>query len=81
MFVVNFNENVTLGLPDTRPFTDNSGKLERAISRAPATGMTALYEAVIQALERLQKGSRDKKVLMVISDGADNTGAHTWHTS
>lgn len=77
MFVVNFNENVTLGLPGTMPFTDSSGELESAISRAPATGMTALYDAVVKSLERLQEGSRDKKVLLAISDGADNASAHT----
>ena len=44
MFVVNFNEKVTLGLPDAVGFTDDSVELERAISRTPAGGMTALYE-------------------------------------
>lgn len=77
MFVVNFNENVTLGLPGTMTFTGNSGELERAISRGPATGMSALYDALVQALERLQEGSWDKKVLVVISDGADNASTHT----
>lgn len=42
MFVVNFNEKVTLGLPDAIRFTNRSEELERAISRTPAEGMTAL---------------------------------------
>jgi Ca-activated chloride channel homolog len=77
MFVVNFNENVTLGLPDTIRFTNRSDELERAISRTPATGQTALYDAVGEALERLQAGSRDKKVMIVISDGGDNASARS----
>jgi VWFA-related protein len=76
MFVVNFNEKVTLGLPDEVGFTDSSAELERAISRVPAGGMTALYDAVLRGQERLQAGSRDKKVLIVISDGGDNASAH-----
>ncbi len=77
MFVVNFNEKVTLGLPATVRFTNSSAELERAISHAPAAGQTALYDAVVQAFERLQEGSRDKKVLLVISDGGDNASAHS----
>jgi len=77
MFVVNFNEKVTLGLPSALSFTSSSEDLERAISRAPATGMTALYDAAIKALGRLQSGIREKKVLIVISDGGDNASAHS----
>jgi VWFA-related protein len=77
MFVVNFNENVTLGLPEAIQFTDSSAELERAIGRALATGKTALYDAVAKALERLQAGSRDKKVLIVISDGDDTASVHS----
>jgi VWFA-related protein len=39
---------------------------------APTEGQTALYDAVAMGLEHLQAGSRDKKVLLVISDGGDN---------
>ena len=76
MFVVNFNETVTLGLPDEIGFTANSEALEHAIWRSKAAGQTALYDAVIQGFARLQSGGRDKKVLVVISDGADNASAH-----
>ena len=76
MFVVNFNEKVALGLPVNRAFTDNVGELETALSRTPATGETALYDAVAVALEHLQRGNRDKKVLIVISDGGDNASKH-----
>lgn len=77
IFVVNFNEKVTLGLPETVGFTDNSAELERAIFKMPAQGMTALYDAVAVAQERLQAGTYDKKVLIVISDGGDNASAHS----
>ena len=76
MFVVNFNETVSLGLPGTIPFTNNTTDLEHAISHAPAEGMTALYDAVALGLEKLQEGSLEKKVLLVVSDGGDNASAH-----
>ncbi len=76
MFVVNFNENVTLGLPGTMPFTDRSDELARAIYNAPTAGMTALYDALFVAHERLLAGTREKKVLLVITDGGDNASAH-----
>jgi Ca-activated chloride channel homolog len=77
MFVVNFNERVTLGLPGTVRFTNNIAELETAIARAPAGGQTALYDAIARALEVSQAGKRDRKVLIVVSDGGDNASARS----
>ena len=77
MFVVNFNEHVTLGLPGEIGFTNRPDELESAIWRSSTTGQTALYDAVGKALERLQAGTREKKVLIVMSDGGDNASTHT----
>jgi len=79
MFVVNFNEHVTFGLPDTQLFSAKPPELDRALMGSPATGMTALYDAIETGLTHLQKASRDKKVLIVISDGGDNASKHTLH--
>ena len=72
LFVVNFNENVSFGLQADTPFTDKMAQLEAVLSKIAADGMTALYDAVAAALEHVKKGDRDKQVLIVISDGADN---------
>ncbi len=72
LFVVNFNEHVTLGLPPAIRFTNRVDELESAILKTPAEGMTALYDAIALAMERLRAGNRAKKVLIVISDGGDN---------
>lgn len=77
MFVVNFNEKVSFGLPDNTPFTDQVPQLEVAMSSIAASGETALYDAVAAALEHLMKGTRDKKVLIVVSDGGDNASKHS----
>jgi Ca-activated chloride channel family protein len=72
IFVVNFNEHVSMGLPADTPFTNNAAQLGNALSRNASTGMTALYDAIAVGLDQLQKGKRDKKVLIVVSDGGDN---------
>jgi Ca-activated chloride channel family protein len=77
MFVVNFNEVVSLGLPGTLRFTNDNAELENAITTARTGGQTALYDAIAKALEELQAGSRDKKVLIVVSDGGDNASARS----
>ena len=77
MFVVNFNEHVSFGLPANTLFTDQPVQLEIALSSIASRGMTALYDAVAAALDRLKAGDRDKKVLIVISDGGDNASKLT----
>jgi Ca-activated chloride channel family protein len=76
IFVVNFNEHVSFGLPVNTPFTDKTAQLEFALSKVAADGMTALYDAVAAALDHLKKGNRDKQSLIVISDGTDNASRH-----
>ncbi len=77
LFVVNFNEYVTLGLPVAIQFTRRFDELTRAIANTPATGQTALYDAIAAALDRLRTDTREKKALIVISDGGDNASKRT----
>jgi VWFA-related protein len=77
IFVVNFNEHVTYGLPADTPFTDRRDQLQRALSAIHTIGETALYDAIATALDHLKLGKCDKKVLIVISDGGDNASKHS----
>ena len=77
MFVLNFNEHVTFGLTGATKFTNSPDDLEPAILRAPTTGLTALYDAIFVGLNTVQQGSRERKVLIVISDGSDNASVHS----
>ena len=72
MFVVNFNEHVSYGLPADILFTDKPDRLVVALSSIRTIGETALYDAIATALGRLKQGKSDKKVLVAISDGGDN---------
>ena len=76
LFVVNFNEHVSFGLPENIQFTNKTAQLEAALSKAAPDGKTALYDAVAAALDHLKKGNRDKQALIVVSDGADNASQH-----
>lgn len=77
MFAVTFNERVNPGLAGAVHFTNRFDQLESTIRKAPLGGQTALYDAVFEALEQVGLGSREKKALIVISDGGDNASAHT----
>jgi len=77
LFAVTFNERVVFGLPAEVPFTDNVSHLEIALSRIASNGMSALYDAIAASLNHLIKGDGDKKVLIVVSDGADNASKLT----
>jgi VWFA-related protein len=69
VFVVNFNDDPYLD----QDFTANTGLLHEALDRVDSRGGTALYDAVIASADHLAKGAkRDKKVLLVITDGVDN---------
>lgn len=77
LFVVNFNDIVRMGLPEGMDFTSDNNVLRSALLNNPVAGQTALYDALITALEQLDKGRRTKKTLVLISDGGDNRSKHT----
>jgi Ca-activated chloride channel homolog len=69
-FVVNFNDEYYL---DTEgDFTSDPKELNEALSRIDTKGSTALYDAVIGSLDHVKKGHKDKRVLLVITDGDDD---------
>jgi Ca-activated chloride channel family protein len=74
-FVVNFNDDYYL---DTEhDFTSDLTEMRTALERIDARGSTALYDAVIGSLDHLKKGTRDKKVILVVTDGEDNASRHS----
>ncbi|PYU15433.1 MAG: VWA domain-containing protein, partial [Acidobacteria bacterium] len=69
-FIVNFNDDYYLDLD--KDFTSDLNEMKDALERIDSRGSTALYDALIGSLDHLKKGHRDKKVLLVITDGVDN---------
>jgi Ca-activated chloride channel family protein len=76
VFVLNFNDKVTPGLPGETLFSDDLQQLRSALYRGVPEGKTALYDAVVTGLKQLELGRRDKKALILISDGGDNASEH-----
>jgi Ca-activated chloride channel family protein len=69
VFVVNFNDDPYLD----QDFTNKVPQLREALDRVDSRGGTALYDAVIASADHLAKGAKkEKKVLLVITDGVDN---------
>ena len=72
MFIVNFNRKPWLALPPSHPFTSDRSELRATLTETRAEGTTALYDALKLALDHLNQGSRQRKALIVLSDGGDN---------
>src|SRR5215468_1324698 len=69
VFIVNFNDEPYLD----QDFTNNISLMREALDRVDSRSGTALYDAVVASAEHLAKGAqREKKVLLVITDGDDN---------
>jgi VWFA-related protein len=78
MFVVDFNDNVSLEPPGGAPFTNDAKILEKGVSAVSAHGRTALYDAVAEGIQHLRLGHLDKKALIIVSDGGDNASSYKY---
>lgn len=76
VFVVNFGDRVSSGLPGDVPFTADLNRLRSALLMGTPAGRTALYDAVLYSLAHLAKGKWARKTLLLISDGGDNNSVH-----
>jgi Ca-activated chloride channel family protein len=76
VFVLNFNDAVTHGLPPGVLFSDNPEQLRAALYSGVPGGKTALNDAIVAGLEQLKLGRQEKKTLVAISDGGDNASTH-----
>jgi Ca-activated chloride channel family protein len=69
VFIVNFNDDAWLDVP----FTSDLKRLEDGVAKIDSRGGTAMRDAINLSLDYLKKeGKRQKKALLVITDGNDN---------
>ena len=74
IFVLNFNDKARIDVP----FTSDVRVLEDGVARVDSIGGTAMRDAIDMAQAYLsEKGTRDRKVLLVITDGIDNASMST----
>lgn len=71
-FISTFNEQSRI----QQDFTTDRLVLEQQLKHIEAGGATALYDAILDAVDHIQQGSQEKKALLVVTDGADNTSTH-----
>ena len=79
VFVVNFNDEYYLDM-DT-DFTNDPKVLKAALERIDSRGGTALYDAILGSMNHLRKAKRDKKVLLVVTDGVDKDSRNSLATT
>ena len=72
-FIVHFDDTARLD----RDFTDSIPALEDALAGVKPFGQTAIYDALILALEHMENAKHLKKVILLITDGVDNSSKHT----
>jgi VWFA-related protein len=74
VFIVNFNDTAFLDLPDGKEFTSDIAEMKEALTRVDSRGGTALFDAIRMSIAHLkEKAHKDKKVLVVVTDGNDNS--------
>src|SRR5215472_5798124 len=74
VFIVNFNDEAFLDLPHGKNFTNDIKEMEEALTRIDSRGGTAMRDAIRMSIDHLkEKAHKDKKVLVVVTDGNDNS--------
>jgi VWFA-related protein len=72
IFIVNFNDDAYLDVP----FTNDVKRLEEGLTRIDSRGGTGMRDAITMSMDYLkEKGKRDKKVLLVVTDGDDTSSS------
>jgi len=67
-FLVEFDNSPRLEVPLTR----DTGTIESQLTFSRSHGSTALLDAIYMALHEMRRSKRNKKALLIISDGGDN---------
>lgn len=78
-FVVNFNSDYYLDL-EGKDFTSSIEDVRVALDRTATRGQTAIFDAIRASLHHIKGGTLQKKVLLVISDGVDNSSYSSFET-
>jgi len=73
VFVVNFNDTPYIDNPHGKPFLTDIEDMKEALTRIDSKGGTAMRDAIQASIDWVKKGHKDKKVLVVVTDGVDNS--------
>ena len=73
-FIEVFNDHVEM----RQGLTTDQALLRQQLEGVVASSSTALYDAIVAGLDQLKKGRHDKKALLVVTDGEDNSSKHSF---
>jgi Ca-activated chloride channel family protein len=68
-FVVHFDNEARL----TRDFTASVPLLEETLAAMKPFGQTAIYDALLLALQQMERAQHSKRAILLITDGVDNS--------
>jgi Ca-activated chloride channel homolog len=72
-FLVTFNQNAKL----VQKITNNPGTLQSEAAFQKPGGSTAIYDAVYMGLDEIKRATNEKKALILITDGEDNSSRYS----
>ncbi len=72
-FLITFNQNARL----VQGFTSESGNVQNEMSLKQPGGRTAVYDAVYMGLDQMKGGKNEKKALILVTDGEDNSSRYS----
>jgi len=72
-FLVEFNEQPKL----VAPLGSSAEEIQNQLTFSPSKGRTALLDAVFLAMHEMRKSQKNRKALLIISDGGDNASRYT----
>jgi len=73
-FVVHFDFDARL----EQGFTSNLSDLEAVLAASKPFGQTAIYDALLLGLDKMQGASHQKRALLLVTDGLDNASKATF---
>jgi Ca-activated chloride channel family protein len=74
-FLIGFNQRAQLLMDRTR----DSEALLKKLTFVQTRGQTALYDATYLGVERVTRGAHQKRAILLISDGQDNSSRYTFN--
>jgi len=72
-FLIEFNDSPKLSVPLTR----NVEEIQNRLTFSQSKGKTALLDAIMLAMTEMKKSKKNRKALLIISDGGDNSSRYT----
>jgi Ca-activated chloride channel family protein len=72
-FLITFNQKTTL----VQSFTSQSASLQNDVAFQKPGGRTAMYDAVYMGLDQIKQAKNEKKALILITDGEDNSSRYS----